>query len=49
MVWYLYLSEPPHSHLDMVCALTFSASAACSWVSFFATRNPLRFSDSRSM
>lgn len=41
--------ESPHSHLDMVCALTFSASAACSWVSFFATRNPLRFSDSRSM
>ena len=32
-----------HSHLDTVCVLTPSASAACSWVIFFARRNRFRF------
>ena len=33
MVWYLYLSEPPLSHLLTACRDTHSSSANCSWVS----------------
>ena len=38
MVWYLYLSEPPDSHLDTACRLTPSASATNSCVILHAVR-----------
>lgn len=31
MVWYLYLSEPPDSHLETACLETPSFSASSSW------------------
>ena len=35
MVWYLYLSEPPCSHLEIVCRTTFSLTASSSCESPF--------------
>ena len=34
-MWYLYLSEPPLSHLDIVCRTTFSLTANSSCESPF--------------
>lgn len=39
MVWYLYLSETPVSHLLTAGADTPSSPASCSWVRPFALRN----------
>ena len=39
MVWYLYLSETPVSHLDTVLPETFNISANCSCVMPFSLRS----------
>ena len=38
-MWYLYLSEPPVSHLETVLADTPNFSASCSCVRFFSLRH----------
>ena len=38
-MWYLYLSEPPVSHLDTVLPETFNISANCSCVMPFSLRS----------
>lgn len=39
LMWYLYLSEPPVSHLDTVLPETFNISANCSCVMPFSLRS----------
>ena len=45
LVWYLYLSDTPASHLDIDCLLTLHFDASSSCVIPFAFRNSIIFSD----
>ena len=42
LVWYLYLSETPVSHLDTVLAETFNVSASCACVIPFSLRSSFK-------
>ncbi|MDY4886208.1 MAG: hypothetical protein SO533_00995 [Eubacteriales bacterium] len=44
MVWYLYLSESPRSHLLTAAHVTFIATESCSCVMSLAVRNACNLS-----
>ena len=49
MVWYLYLSESPFSHLETVCLTMCSLMASSSWDNPLALRKYFRFSLSMTL
>ena len=44
MVWYLYLSEPPLSHFEIVCLVTFNSAPSSSWDSPLLFLKEINFS-----